>query len=544
MGILTTAIPSSCTQNSKAEATTIAELQAHLEKLAIESQTQAASLKDVERRAQEAEKETLNQKLKLEEAESDRAKMEESLRKIEKEFSDYKEKYKISILTRIPGFSIPEITLDGKRYQQSEIRSINEDSVSLSHSGGILRVKSKDLPSTLKETLGIDQTTNAHTETKVLLSYITAKKAKMLNNPQIAIGDANALLEKSPISSAIGQSSQSSDESSLKAVATVSTSMANGSGFIAKHGKSIYFYTNFHVIDGASKLNAVLTGGQVLPLPDEIEIADEAEAYDLVRFRIASPKDVPALEVLGEEEEIKAGEKILALGNSGGAGVVPFLQGYIKAFGPYAIEVDAEVIRGNSGGPVIRDGTMTVLGVVTMAVQGQGDFVSQGTRFDSVRRICLRPDKIKKWRSTTLSRLVQEPNIIAQIALDNAVLNVLVRARFARKGIEGVGTDSLLSGGRSAMGAAIAAQIRSTNALLDHGKTAVAVATAKDYCERFVRSVGSIYGANVAGVGPEAYSRFNRVKFQTVADERKAICNNINQHFASELTKLWQWAPK
>ncbi len=535
----------SCQPTSKTDDLRLADVQQRLDQMDVDLRSKEVSIKVLENEKLEKARELNLLKSKLEEAEKERDNFHEILKKLEREFSEYKKNYQLSVAKRIQGYPLAGTAVGGKAYDKASLLKVEGETASITHSGGVVRVEISDLPESLRRDLAINQDTVVHTE---VLSLLKRLEDRQFSSSQVAQGVRETQSIPSEKTNQLTEVSLDHDlaEVALKSVATVNSGNGNGSGFIARQGKATYFYTNFHVIDGATSLTAVLTGGEMLKLPDEVEIADEVDAFDLVRFRVSPKSATPVLEIADSSDFVKMGDGITALGNSGGAGVVPVLNGRIKAIGPYAIEVDAEVIQGNSGGPVVRTGSNTVLGVVTRALnQGvSGGFVTKGTQFDAVRRICLRPEQIKRWRPALLSRLVEEPKIISQIATDNEVLAKLKGVRFTPKGIAGIDSDSLLSGGRSNIGASIAQSIRSTNAYLDRGKTRVAVATAKDYCQRFIKTVGRLYGANVEGVQPESYSRFNREEFKLVAEARRAICNDINQHFASEITKLWQWAPK
>lgn len=534
-------LPSSCTSQSDANEAKISELQGHLQTLATAVESQKSVKEQLERRISESDAQMKELSTRLKNAEVEKEKIQEALIKLEKEFSEYKERYKVSIQKKIPGLPLGEIEVEGKKYLAAEVRSISEDSIGLLHKGGVVRVKSDQLPISIREALAIDQMTPSHSETLNLLASLRSKREEH-TSVTLPSGSSKTVLPEGGQMPQIATSTY--DENALKSVAVISTDVGSGTGFIAQQGDTFYFYTNFHVIDGASSGKAVLSDGQLIVLPSEVQVADELEAYDLVRFRVSPPKGVTPLQIASSQDDVRAGEKIIALGNSGGAGVIPLLQGHIKATGPYAIEIDAEFVQGNSGGPVLRDGTHLVLGVVTKFMFPDKHLAVRGTRFDSVRRICLRPERIKKWRSTTIGKLTQEPKMIEQIANDNLVLKRLVGVRFTPQGISGIDSDSLLSGGYSPIGAAIAAELRATNAFLDRGKTKVAIATVKDHVGRWANLVRSSYGAGVNGVEASTYSRFNRDSFVQAAEERKAICANINQHLASEMTKLWQWSPQ
>ncbi len=62
------------------------------------------------------QRDTAHMKAQLDEAQKDREKLEETLKKLDKEFSDYKQKYKVSISKKVPGYPLGEFV-----FQQEDL---------------------------------------------------------------------------------------------------------------------------------------------------------------------------------------------------------------------------------------------------------------------------------------------------------------------------------------------------------------------------------------------------------------------------------------
>ncbi len=166
-----------------------------------------------------------------------------------------------------------------------------------------------------------------------------------------------------------------------------------GSGFIAsfENGKK-YLVTNKHIVDGTSIIDARLLSGKCIELGN----FEYAENLDLVRFEVDG--DSPSF-VLNETTPV-TGDDVYVFGNSGGAGVVTSIKGYVEGVGPDIVEVTAKFIQGNSGSPVV-DKKGSVIGVASFILVPRYDLVSFDTRFNSLRRFAIRLGGAK-WKRANL----------------------------------------------------------------------------------------------------------------------------------------------
>jgi S1-C subfamily serine protease len=131
-----------------------------------------------------------------------------------------------------------------------------------------------------------------------------------------------------------------------------------GSGFVIDPRG--YILTNFHVVEGAQSIEVVL--GDQSRYPAKFVGADQRNDVALIKIE-PKGKNLVALS-LGDSGAIQVGQKVLAIGNPFGfqstltTGVVSALGRTVQTsqttFIDEAIQTDAAINRGNSGGPLIN----------------------------------------------------------------------------------------------------------------------------------------------------------------------------------------------
>lgn len=129
-----------------------------------------------------------------------------------------------------------------------------------------------------------------------------------------------------------------------------------GSGFIIDPNGLII--TNYHVVEGADKIEVVLDDRTY-----QAEIVGIDPATDLALIEVDAGSDLPVLP-LGDSEAVRPGEWVMAIGSPGGlensvtVGVVS-AKGRQVPIGPDTsfanyIQTDAAINFGNSGGPLVN----------------------------------------------------------------------------------------------------------------------------------------------------------------------------------------------
>ncbi len=150
-----------------------------------------------------------------------------------------------------------------------------------------------------------------------------------------------------------------------------------GTGTGIVWSKDGFVITNFHVIEGASKVAVGLTDQSIW----EAKIVGTAPDKDLAVLKIAAPaaKLVPL--PLGNSDQLEVGRKVLAIGNPFGLDST-LTTGVISALGREinspsgrrirgVIQTDAAINPGNSGGPLL-DSSGRLIGINTAIIGPSG----------------------------------------------------------------------------------------------------------------------------------------------------------------------------
>ena len=153
-----------------------------------------------------------------------------------------------------------------------------------------------------------------------------------------------------------------------------SDQQVSGSGvFISKDG---YVLTNNHVVDGTDSVVIILADGTQVP----VKIIGTDRYADLAVLK--ADTQAPAVANLGNSDNLKPGETVIAIGSPLGdfkntvtVGVVSATGRTIDTGEGYNIEgliqTDAAINSGNSGGPLVNLAG-EVIGINTLVVRGSG----------------------------------------------------------------------------------------------------------------------------------------------------------------------------
>jgi S1-C subfamily serine protease len=166
-----------------------------------------------------------------------------------------------------------------------------------------------------------------------------------------------------------------------------------GSGFIIDESGDVV--TNYHVVQGASKVEVSFSGNDEMPA--KIVGSDPSTDIAVLRIKGAQSRALTPL-ILGSSGNVEVGDAVVAIGNPFGlertvtAGIVSALQRQITAPNGFAIDeviqTDAAINHGNSGGPLLNaDGK--VIGINSQIESESGGNVGIGfaVPIDTVKEV-------------------------------------------------------------------------------------------------------------------------------------------------------------
>ncbi len=213
----------------------------------------------------------------------------------------------------------------------------------------------------------------------------------------------------------------------------------SGSGFV--WDKEGHIVTNWHVIDGAKKIEVTFVGGETF----EAELVGEAPTKDLALLKIKElDKKIEPL-TLGKSAALKVGQSTIAIGNPFGldhtltTGVISALGREINspsAFGeikiPDIIQTDAAINPGNSGGPLL-DSSGRLIGVNTAIISPSGGYSGIGFSI---------PVDLLKWVIPELKKYgrIQRPTLGI----------TMIQEKFNPENVQGVIVNQVLEDGAAA----------------------------------------------------------------------------------------------
>jgi S1-C subfamily serine protease len=157
-----------------------------------------------------------------------------------------------------------------------------------------------------------------------------------------------------------------------------------GSGFVVDEGG--YVVTNQHVVEGADSVSVSFGGGA----KERAEVVGEDPSTDIALIKVDEVEESLTPLTLGNSDSVGVGDPVIAIGNpldvgiSVTTGIVSGLGRGIKAPNGYtingAVQTDAALSSGNSGGPLLDAGG-NVIGVNSQAASGGLGGVAQGVNF-------------------------------------------------------------------------------------------------------------------------------------------------------------------
>ncbi len=177
-------------------------------------------------------------------------------------------------------------------------------------------------------------------------------------------------------------------------VTSQETGPGGGSGFVLDEGGHIV--TNQHVVEGAEDISVSFAGG----VRKTAELVGEDPSTDVAVIRVDAPESLLRPLTLGDSGALGVGDPVIAIGNPLGVGI-SVSTGIVSGLGrpieapnnftiSNAVQTDAAISSGNSGGPLL-DARGTVIGINSQVASAGSQGVAQGVGFavpiDTVRSV-------------------------------------------------------------------------------------------------------------------------------------------------------------
>lgn len=208
-----------------------------------------------------------------------------------------------------------------------------------------------------------------------------------------------------------------------------------GSGVVID--KRGYIVTNHHVIEDASKLEVTLSNGEKYTA----KLVGSDPDTDIAVIKINAPPSKLVVIPMGDSDNLRVGQKVLAIGNPFGLGQT-LTTGVISSLGrslrsptgalvENVIQTDASINPGNSGGPLIDSsgrmiGINTAIFSPTGANVGIGFAIPVNTVKRVVEEIVERGHYAHPWLGATLLTLFPDVAEALRLPVDHGVMVVEV----------------------------------------------------------------------------------------------------------------------
>ena len=262
---------------------------------------------------------------------------------------------------------------------------------------------------------------------------------------------------------------------------------ALGSGFVLD--KEGHIVTNYHVVQGASKIEVGFSNNASYGA----KVVGSDPSTDLAVLKVSAPARALTPLPLGNSDRVEVGDEVVAIGNPFGldrtatAGIISAIQRRITAPNGFsidhALQTDAPINHGNSGGPLI-DASGAVVGVNSQIETGSdtstdgnvgiGFAIPSNTVKDVVAQI-LKSGKVEHaYLGVTLQDVSGAVAGVFHLPVSSGILIERVQSgtAAAKAGLKGGTTPTTVAGEDYTMGGDIivgvnGSQVRTTEALRD-----------------------------------------------------------------------------
>jgi len=251
--------------------------------------------------------------------------------------------------------------------------------------------------------------------------------------------------------------------------------LGEGSGFVID--KAGHIVTNYHVVQNAQEVEVTFSGGDSVTAT----VVGVDPSTDLAVLEVELPANALTPLPLGDSDEVQVGDEVVAIGNPFGLdrtvtkGIVSALQRQITAPNGFtideAIQTDAAINHGNSGGPLI-DTQGEVIGVnsqietggVSEGNVGVGFAVPVNTVKDVAAQLIQTGKVERAFLGIEMEPITSELADAIHLPVDKGVLIAVVRpgSPAAQAGLRGGDSQVIVNGQSYSIGGDVITAVNGT----------------------------------------------------------------------------------
>ncbi len=263
-------------------------------------------------------------------------------------------------------------TVDGRVYRNHRLEKIDSEQIMLGKDGFSVRIKADKLPAEYKYLFGFSQS-KAPVGRKVESTKTSTAKSEFYLAGEALLSKLRRARENytpSPFSSA-----KRKYQNIIPNIIFFKSDSGAGSGFICNLYGIPVIVTNAHVY--VTMENPKIHDGQSNQYKPKAALI--AQDRDIAILEVDIPEGIVPLELDYQVASLALNTKLSAYGNSLGDEVATEQKGILQGIGPSRIEVNAGIVPGNSGGPIITNNR--VVGVATSLRMLEDSIWYDDTRF-------------------------------------------------------------------------------------------------------------------------------------------------------------------
>ena len=170
-----------------------------------------------------------------------------------------------------------------------------------------------------------------------------------------------AKLPKDPSTPGHPEFNPAKESKYTNAMATITGDKSVGTGFVATSGGKLYLYTTASALAGNTRFSISNAAGTKFTKFGNLEVAEKTP---FVRLELLETDAVPSLKLADDDTRVGADTKVTCIGTEGSSGSLVSSQGPAMGQTDDTISVDASILQGKCGGPLLETATAKVIAIV------------------------------------------------------------------------------------------------------------------------------------------------------------------------------------